>query len=107
MALKAVTQLCVPTQESITSVLINNKCKVLQLLKEPHYMFVFQVGDIVQVSEDEEIPCDLVVLSCEDPEGTCYITTANLDGETNLKVCLPFYKFRQNFSLNTVVSFRS
>ncbi|KAM7451065.1 putative phospholipid-transporting ATPase IF [Porites harrisoni] len=45
-----------------------------------------RVGDIVQVSEDEEIPCDLVVLSCEDPEGTCYITTANLDGETNLKV---------------------
>ena len=59
------------------------------------------------MSEDEEIPCDLVVLSCEDPEGTCYITTANLDGETNLKVCLPFYKFCQNLSLNTVVSFRS
>ena len=38
------------------------------------------------MSEDEEIPCDLVVMSCEDPEGTCYITTANLDGETNLKV---------------------
>ena len=29
MALKAVTQLCVPTQESISSVLINNECKVL------------------------------------------------------------------------------
>ena len=36
--------------------------------------------------DDEEIPCDLVVMSCEDAEGTCYITTANLDGETNLKV---------------------
>lgn len=45
-----------------------------------------QVGDIVQVLDDEEIPCDLVVLSCDDPDGTCYITTANLDGETNLKV---------------------
>ncbi|XP_068732876.1 LOW QUALITY PROTEIN: phospholipid-transporting ATPase IF-like [Montipora capricornis] len=45
-----------------------------------------KVGDIVQVSENEEIPCDLVVMSCEDPDGTCYITTANLDGETNLKV---------------------
>ena len=55
------------------------------------------------MSEDEEIPCDLVVMSCEDPEGTCYITTANLDGETNLKVCLPFCKFCQNFPLNTVV----
>lgn len=45
-----------------------------------------QVGDIVQVLDDEEIPCDLVVMSCDDAEGTCYITTANLDGETNLKV---------------------
>ena len=36
--------------------------------------------------DNEEIPCDLVVTSCEDAEGTCYITTANLDGETNLKV---------------------
>ena len=60
------------------------------------------------MSEDEEIPCDLVVLSCEDPEGTCYITTANLDGETNLKVCLPiFLQILSKFSLNTVVSFRS
>ena len=50
--------------------------------------FCVQVGDIVQVSENEEIPCDLVVVSCEDPDGTCYITTANLDGETNLKVKL-------------------
>jgi len=25
-------------------------------------------------------------MSCADAEGTCYITTANLDGETNLKV---------------------
>ena len=41
MALKAVTQLCVPTQVSITSVLINNKCKVLSLLKKPHYVFAF------------------------------------------------------------------
>lgn len=26
------------------------------------------------------------MLSSSDPEGKCYITTANLDGETNLKV---------------------
>ncbi|XP_020907982.1 probable phospholipid-transporting ATPase IF isoform X2 [Exaiptasia diaphana] len=45
-----------------------------------------KVGDIVRVKDNEEFPCDLVVLSCEDPDGVCYITTANLDGETNLKV---------------------
>ena len=28
----------------------------------------------------------MLLLSSEDQEGCCYITTANLDGETNLKV---------------------
>ena len=66
-----------------------------------------QVGDIVQVLDDEEIPCDLVVMSCSDAEGTCYITTANLDGETNLKVlCINiisadfYFPCLQIFSLN-------
>lgn len=45
-----------------------------------------QVGDIVQCRKDEEMPCDLVLLSSSDPQGECLITTANLDGETNLKV---------------------
>ncbi|XP_031559260.1 probable phospholipid-transporting ATPase IF [Actinia tenebrosa] len=45
-----------------------------------------RVGDIVRVKDDEEFPCDMVVLSSEDPDGVCHITTANLDGETNLKV---------------------
>ena len=35
---------------------------------------------------DAEVPCDLVLLSSSDRDGRCYITTANLDGETNLKV---------------------
>ena len=45
-----------------------------------------KVGDIVRVKADEEFPCDLVLLSSEDPDGSCHVTTANLDGETNLKV---------------------
>ena len=49
-----------------------------------------QVGDIVRVQINEEFPCDLVMLSSSDPEGKCYITTANLDGETNLKVNFSF-----------------
>ena len=40
----------------------------------------------MKVKTNEAIPCDLVMLSSEDPEGECFITTANLDGETNLKV---------------------
>ena len=45
-----------------------------------------QVGDIVYVADNEMIPCDFVMLSSDDPDGNCSITTANLDGETNLKV---------------------
>ena len=41
---------------------------------------------MVKVPCDEEFPCDLVVLTSPHEDGQCHITTANLDGETNLKV---------------------
>ena len=44
------------------------------------------VGDIVCVRAGGEFPCDLVLLTSSEREGQCHIQTANLDGETNLKV---------------------
>ena len=44
------------------------------------------VGDIVRVESEEPFPADIVLLATSEPEGLCYIETANLDGETNLKI---------------------
>uniref|UniRef100_A0A1L8DEI0 Phospholipid-transporting ATPase n=2 Tax=Nyssomyia neivai TaxID=330878 RepID=A0A1L8DEI0_9DIPT len=42
-------------------------------------------GDLVKVVRDCDVPCDLVLLKSSDPHSKCFITTANLDGESNLK----------------------
>lgn len=45
-----------------------------------------QVGDVVVVREDETFPCDLILLSSSRHDGTCYVTTTSLDGESSHKV---------------------
>ncbi|XP_047209198.1 phospholipid-transporting ATPase IG isoform X4 [Girardinichthys multiradiatus] len=44
-----------------------------------------RVGDIVEVEEDETFPCDLILLQSSREDGTCFVTTASLDGESNHK----------------------
>jgi magnesium-transporting ATPase (P-type) len=43
------------------------------------------VGDIICISNNEQIPSDVVVLASSNDKGICFIETASLDGETNLK----------------------
>ena len=51
-----------------------------------HPVILRQVGDIVVVREDETFPCDLILLSSSRQDGTCYVTTTSLDGESSHKV---------------------
>ncbi|KAG6867958.1 hypothetical protein C0993_009143 [Termitomyces sp. T159_Od127] len=44
-----------------------------------------EVGDIVLLRDNDQVPADIVVLSTSDADSMCYLETKNLDGETNLK----------------------
>ncbi|KAJ3116115.1 hypothetical protein HDU96_010409 [Phlyctochytrium bullatum] len=44
-----------------------------------------QPGDLIYVVKGEKLPVDAIILSTSYDDGTCFIETAELDGETNLK----------------------
>ncbi|XP_047227636.1 phospholipid-transporting ATPase ID-like [Girardinichthys multiradiatus] len=63
----------------MVKVLINGE------LREEKWMNV-QVGDIVKLESNQFVTADLLLLSSSEPLNLIYVETAELDGETNLKV---------------------
>ena len=56
-----------------------------------------KVGEILKVTKDEPIRTDLLLISS--PKDVVFVSTVNLDGETNLKEKYTFYK---DFDFDTI-----
>lgn len=56
-----------------------------------------KVGDIIEIKDSEQVPADCVLLQVKDNKPECFVKTAALDGERNLKPKLANPQISANF----------
>ena len=71
----------VPGNTNATSFCRSGDSKTLEKRK----WRTLEVGDVIKLHNNDIIPCDILLLHTSDDDGVCHISTANLDGENNLK----------------------
>ena len=56
-----------------------------------------KVGDIIRIDDLEQVPADCILLKVSDNKPECFVKTAALDGERNLKPKLANAQLSENF----------
>ncbi|KAG0287649.1 hypothetical protein BGZ96_008457 [Linnemannia gamsii] len=51
-----------------------------------------RVGDFIMLKNNQAVPADAIILSTSEAEGSCFIETKDLDGETNLKTRMSLHE---------------